>query len=139
MEKKCTKCKQVKPVSCFNKWKAAKDNLRRWCKSCSRQYWQDNYRTPPGKAQAMYRAMHGRIKHKFSYKSRTVEFTKAEFLEWLKTTQYKDLFDQWAASGYEQKLSPSIDRIDNDRSYTLENMQIITVGDNSSKTRVRLT
>ncbi len=32
--KRCNNCKEIKPVSEFNKDKKAKDKLYRWCKNC---------------------------------------------------------------------------------------------------------
>lgn len=45
----------------------------------------------------------------------------------------KELISIWIDSGFQRKLSPSIDRIDNTKGYTLENMQFITHSQNVSK------
>lgn len=46
---------------------------------------------------------------------------------------YKRLYDAWVASGFQQKYTPSIDRIDVLAGYTIDNMQIITHSDNVIK------
>ena len=42
MEKKCTKCKEVKPLDGFNKHKKQKDGISLICKDCHRQYYYAN-------------------------------------------------------------------------------------------------
>jgi len=37
-QKRCSKCKQFKPLSEFYKDRSTKDGLARWCKECKRQY-----------------------------------------------------------------------------------------------------
>lgn len=46
---------------------------------------------------------------------------------------FDDLYATWEQSGFSRKLTPSIDRINNDKGYTMDNMQWITVSDNSKK------
>lgn len=38
LEKRCTKCDTVKPLSEFHRNKTAVDGRHAWCKPCSRQY-----------------------------------------------------------------------------------------------------
>ncbi len=59
---------------------------------------------------------------------------KQDFYVWAKESRvFLDLFTIWVNSGYERKLTPSIDRIDSNKGYTLDNMQWLTHSDNSSK------
>ena len=52
---------------------------------------------------------------------------KEDFIEWsMYNVDFLLLFKRWKAAGYPKDLSPSIDRIDNDKGYTLNNMQWIT-------------
>lgn len=61
--------------------------------------------------------------------------SKEVFLEWCENNrdEFESIWQQWKESGYERKLSPSIDRIDNDKGYFPDNMQWITVSENASK------
>lgn len=43
------------------------------------------------------------------------------------------LFKDWVDSGRRQRLAPSVDRIDHTKGYTIDNIQFITCGANSSK------
>ena len=60
---------------------------------------------------------------------------KEEFIEWCEGTKagFMELHRKWAKSGYTRRTAPSIDRIDNDRGYTTDNMQWITQSENSRK------
>lgn len=59
---------------------------------------------------------------------------REEFLAWATNDpEYARLYGQWKASGYKSALTPSIDRIDNDKGYLIGNMQWLTLADNSSK------
>ncbi len=59
-----------------------------------------------------------------------------DFYRWSLTNRdYLDLHKEWTESGYDRKLSPSIDRMDPDYGYELWNMRWITHSENSANTR----
>lgn len=61
-------------------------------------------------------------------------YTYEEFLEWLNNQPHLEkLWNVWCASNYDTKLKPSVDRIDETKSYTIENIQLITWEDNYRK------
>lgn len=45
---------------------------------------------------------------------------------------YNKIYDEWAASDYDRKMSPSIDRIDSSKGYTKGNIRWLTHSQNSS-------
>jgi len=47
--------------------------------------------------------------------------------------QFVELHEAWKYSNFNRKLTPSIDRIDNKKGYTVDNMQWMTLSNNSSK------
>ena len=60
--------------------------------------------------------------------------TKEEFLEtFVNNNQFLKLFEEWKSSGWKNTLSPSIDRIDPKKGYTLDNIQVITHSHNCTK------
>ena len=61
--------------------------------------------------------------------------SKEDFYRWSlgKSSGYAGVFDKWVNSGYERRLSPSIDRIDTTKGYVLGNIQWITHSENSSR------
>lgn len=55
------------------------------------------------------------------------------YRKFLYSEHYLELFKKWKSSGYCLKLSPSLDRIDNSKGYTIDNIQIITQSENRKK------
>ena len=59
---------------------------------------------------------------------------REEFLEFsLNDEDLKKLFKEWVDSEWERKLTPSIDRIFPNLGYTINNIQWITVSENSKR------
>lgn len=60
---------------------------------------------------------------------------KFDFYEWSlhHESPYWDLYEAWKASGYTRKLSPSVDRYNPYRGYTLDNMRWTTHSINSGR------
>lgn len=67
--------------------------------------------------------------------------SKEEFLEWgLTCPELDDMLETWKDSGYEQRLRPTIDRINGRNGYVLTNMEWATYSDNvirANKERAR--
>ena len=56
------------------------------------------------------------------------------FEEWIiSQPNFKYLYDQWVVSGYERRLSPSVDRIDDGKGYSLKNIRLVTWFENYMK------
>ena len=65
--------------------------------------------------------------------------TREEFKsKFINDSQFLYTFEQWAIRNYDILYSPSIDRIDNTKGYTLDNIQVLTHSDNSSKDQERV-
>lgn len=61
---------------------------------------------------------------------------KSEFYQWaLSHPEFKKLFSEYVRSGYERKLCPTVDRIDQRFGYVLFNMRWLTHSENSRLTR----
>ena len=43
---------------------------------------------------------------------------------------YKEFYDKWVASGYKKNLKPSVDRLDDFKGYSLDNIKLGTWKDN---------
>ena len=60
--------------------------------------------------------------------------TKDEFIKFaLNSKQYVQLYEKWVASGYSWRLTPSVDRIDATKGYSLDNIQFLTRSENIAK------
>ena len=63
---------------------------------------------------------------------------RVEFREWAEANeQFTILWDNWHASGKLYKLTPSVDRLVEEKGYVLENMQWLTVSENTIKENKR--
>lgn len=85
-----------------------------------------------------YRNMLSRIvgiqKVKFHLYTDKELLDKETFYEWsLASLDFNTLFDTWELNKYCRKLTPSVDRIDSSKGYTLDNMEWITHSENSRR------
>ena len=56
---------------------------------------------------------------------------RKEFYSWLfSDPRYAALYFDWRASGYQLKLTPTIDRLDKTKGYVHPNMEIVTLSEN---------
>ena len=95
-------------------------------------------KTPKGFLMRMYRNMKSRItgvqrlKHHL-YEGKTL-LPREEFYEWaLSNEDFKNLFTVYEKSNYEQRLAPSVDRIDSRKGYEIGNMEFVTHSENSRR------
>lgn len=98
-----------------------------------RGYRQRNKRTKTGWHTKTYSRMKRDNKNKFGL---PLPFSKDEFIQWI-NIKYENKFDilfaNYVDSECDKYLNPSIDRIDDYKSYTFENMQLITWKENDLK------
>lgn len=60
--------------------------------------------------------------------------SREEFIDkFVNNKQFIKLFKNWQKNGFKRKYAPSIDRIDNNLGYTLENLQFIQQNQNGKK------
>ncbi len=63
-----------------------------------------------------------------------VEYTKIELYEWIiLQPSFNNLYINWVESGYNTPDKPSVDRIDNSKGYSFNNIQLMTFRDNKLK------
>lgn len=61
--------------------------------------------------------------------------SKSDFLKWLDLKLLKSIFENYQNNWYLKKLKPSIDRINNNWWYIINNIQLITWEENYNKSR----
>lgn len=98
------------------------------------------FETQKGKLVRTYRNMKSRVEGILKKKSHLYEglpiLNKEVFYDWaLSNKEYNMLFEEWEKSNYNLKLSPSIDRIDPLKGYTLCNMRWVSFQENCSNIR----
>jgi len=127
-------------------------------KPFDRLSWQRDYRksngnartkkyekTKKGKLMRTYRNMESRAKGIVKGKSHLYQglevLPRETFYDWaMSCADFNNIYDDWVRSGFDRKLSPSVDRVDPSKGYTLDNMRWLTHSENSSigaKNRVR--
>jgi len=95
-------------------------------------------KTKKGKLMRMYRNMQSRVDGVQKLKAHLYAgkeiLSRHEFYEWaLASDKFHQLFDAWEKSGYDRKLSPSVDRIDPGLGYEINNMEWVTHSENSRR------
>lgn len=64
-------------------------------------------------------------------------FTRKEFVDWLWSSGLGDYHADYVASEFDKWKKPSVDRLDNSKPYTLDNIRLVTWKDNLDATRVK--
>lgn len=106
------------------------------CKECFKLFCKVYEKTLYGYLVRTYRNMKSRVngvhkKKAHLYKGKNI-LDKEYFYNWsLSDKDYNKLHTEWVVSGYNHKLSPSIDRIDSNLGYTKDNIRWITHSENS--------
>ena len=89
--------------------------------------------SPHGYLVARYCSMKERVRNRPNYINKTVDFTFQEFENTFDTPIFREMLQAYLASGKNLSLAPSIDRIDNNKGYSLDNIRWVTQGENSRK------
>ena len=130
-KKVCIKCKQEKTFEYFSKSKNKKDGLNSICKVCDIKRVKEYVKTIPGLISEIYACQR---KHSKKRNHNMPNYTKQEFGEWLLSQiNFDILYNQWVKSGYKNELKPSVDRLDDYKGYSFDNIQLITWGENREK------
>lgn len=97
-------------------------------------------KTKNGFLMRLYRNMKSRVlgicKHKRHLYYGLEILDKEEFYAWAKNNEdFHSLFKEWEESGYERRLTPSVDRIDARHGYVLINMEFVPFHENCRNIR----
>ena len=122
--KKCRTCKNKFSLNEFYENSTYVDGYTLDCKTCFRKITQANKRTKVGVVSKIYYTQVRKSKLRNHLKP---NYSKDELIEWvLKQENFEKIYHNWVSSGYDTKLVPSIDRLDNEKSYCINNIQIVT-------------
>ena len=156
--KKCTNCGEVKSLEDFQKGKKNKDGLHSWCKKCKNEDINKYRNTEEGFLKMRYSSILGRCsldnrKCHFSYNEFITAFEKHKSIYGMRSAwgPGPDQLDQHLPitminEGNGQVGKPgsiigakrivsnlSIDRLDSNRDYTLQNLIFIRIDENARK------
>lgn len=121
--KQCNVCGEFKETHLFSSCQSSKDKLRPSCKACTVKATQARQKTLKGLVKKIF---HNQKMTTGKMGREAPSYTEVELLNWMLENGYEALWKVWAESGYDKWLSPSIDRIDNTKSYSLTNIQLVT-------------
>jgi len=121
--RKCSKCKQLKPSSQFSL-------TAKYCKICTTVIEKDKIKTIDGLSYRMYKSQRQNSKNRGHEQP---NYTLKEFRNWLYINKIEFLFKNWVNSNYSKNMIPSCDRLDDYKSYTLDNIRLVTWEENNKK------
>lgn len=136
--KKCFKCGIEKSLDNFYKHKKMSDGRLNKCKECTKKDSKDNDKNNSKSKESYDKTEKGVIRVIYKTQKRHSKlrghlpplYTKEELKEWLYLNGFKRLYDNWAASNYDKFLKPSVDRKNDFRTYTIDNIVLGTWRDN---------
>ena len=131
MKTYCSKCNTKKENSEFTKNATRPNGLGAYCKKCQ-----------AAMEKACGRSFKGVIRHIYASQKRSSEkremelplYTQDElydFCSW--NDKFIELYNKWEDNGYETMMKPSLDRIDYSLPYSLDNIRVMTWGDNFNR------
>ncbi len=121
-------CNYLHSTSFYNKQSA--------CKVCVKRRVKNNpnnglyYRSKKGVVRTIYKTqrLHSKTRN-HSYPA----YSKEELKVWLYQHGFEKLFNEWEMSGYKKDMKPSVNRLDDSKPYTIDNIELITWLDNRKK------
>jgi len=129
-ERECTGCKEVKPTFMFYARKE-RNSYRSKCKQCENELSREKSKTKDGLISSIYRHQKSHSKKRSHI---APSYSIKELEEWiLSRRDFEQIYKEWANSGYCKLLTPSVDRLDDFKSYSLDNIQLVTWRDNKLK------
>lgn len=125
--KTCSHCNNTLPLDAFNNQTSGHLGKRSECKPCVKRYVQTKHGLALRIHTQQCEASKVRGYNLPSYTSEQLE-------TWLIfNAEFNDLYATWVNSNYAKNLRPSVDRINDYKSYTLNNIQLITWEQNNQK------
>lgn len=128
--KVCKNCKEEKLESLFY-------GVQGECKECTKKRARENSKkvgskydfTEKGVLRVIYKTQkrHNKLRGHGG-----MPYTKQELMEWLYGNGFKKLYDAWVHSGFLSGKKPSIDRVDDFKGYSFDNIKLGTWSENRS-------
>ena len=127
----CSKCQTNKPETEFCINNANPSGLDYFCKDCKKILKQDFYRTKRGVIVTIYDSQKSSSKRRHHP---VPSYSLNQLYEWVSNQEiFHTLYDIWVETNYNKMDKPSIDRLEDDKPYTFENIQIVSYEENHAK------
>ena len=129
--RRCVKCGEEKPISHYPLKKCRTDGIDSSCKECVSLSQRTYRRSTLGVATLIHTNQKRNSKRRGHA---APNYTRDELLEWLLAQpNFERLYDDWIGSGYTKLMKPSVDRLDDYKGYSFDNIQLMTWGENKAK------
>lgn len=129
--KKCSKCNKLKAISEFNRNSNFLDGYAYVCRKCIVEYQKKYQKTKEGIITIIHNSQRA-ASRKRGHRQPT--YTIKELQKWCYSQPlFHELYDNWVKSKYDKWMKPSVDRIDDYKGYSLDNIQLMTWRENSNK------
>jgi hypothetical protein len=125
MNRKCSKCKKFKDFDQFYKDRTILYGISYVCKICkikARRELDFHFKK-------IFKNSINRIKNHIRYTNKEHTLTWEQWQTF--KPHYSKLHNEWEKNNYDFKLTPTIDRINNNIGYTLNNIRVVTKGQNT--------
>lgn len=120
----CKKCFLEKEIKNFTNNSKYKSGKHPYCKSCNNTIVENYRKTKKGLCFYIY---HLQCRHSKKRGHSLPKYTKEELKEWIfSQDNFNSLYDSWKKSEYNKDLKPSIDRIDDYKGYSFDNIRLMT-------------
>lgn len=118
----CTKCNINKPISSYNKVSRTRDGYDFRCRDCVNEYRRNHSKSMRGLASNMY---DNQVRRSKDRGHKCPSYSSKDFVDFVVSQhKFKYLYEIWVKSGYLKDLVPSVDRIDNSKGYSFDNIRI---------------
>ena len=134
--KTCVNCLEDKGVGEYYGYIKAGDiktTYHAFCKVCDRERNDKIKKSLNGRLTSIYSDQR---KSCIKRKMNPPTYTRHEFDQFMyNSTPYRKLHDEWKEQNYPKRLSPSVNRLDDYKTYSLDNIEVITWEEHQRKTQ----
>lgn len=126
----CTKCKKDKKETEFYKNDNYSSGYNVYCIQCQKDNSRRISRTEQGVIKSIYNGQLSSSKRRGHIMPL---YSLEDLSTWLYENNFKIFYDIWVQSGYQKDLKPSVDRLNDFKGYSFDNIKLTTWCDNRNK------
>lgn len=128
---RCSACLLLKHKLNFTKDASRRNGIRAECNKCRALYCEAYRKTKVGLITSIYNSQKSSSKRRCHP---APSYSRVELITWcLSQSLFHKLYNEWVSSSYAMLSIPSIDRLDDYKPYSFDNIQLITWQENKKK------